>query len=104
MNEFVLHFRVQPSPNLALVLEIQTSRSLQLYNYETKDLVTCGWAKLELFNEHNQVHSGHWRLPFRSLPVQASLSPVQLNSVSRVCSPNIKRLRDSLDVRSFSLD
>ncbi|XP_056115318.1 coiled-coil domain-containing protein 17 isoform X1 [Rhinichthys klamathensis goyatoka] len=76
--------RVQPSPNLTLVLEIQTSRGLHLYNYETKDLVTCGWAKLELFDEHNQVHSGHWRLPFRSLPVQASLSPVQLNSVSQL--------------------
>ncbi|KAK7144822.1 hypothetical protein R3I94_011037 [Phoxinus phoxinus] len=76
--------RVQPSPNLTLVLEIQTSKGLHLYNYETKDLVTCGWAKLELFDEHNQVHSGHWRLPFRSLPVQASLSPVQLNSVPQL--------------------
>ncbi|XP_048055947.1 coiled-coil domain-containing protein 17 isoform X2 [Megalobrama amblycephala] len=73
--------RVQPSPNVSLVLEIQTSKGLHLYNHEIKDLVTCGWAKLELFDQHNQVYSGHWRLPFRSLPVQASLSPVQLNSV-----------------------
>ncbi|XP_067230034.1 coiled-coil domain-containing protein 17 [Chanodichthys erythropterus] len=76
--------RVQPSPNVSLVLEIQTSKGLHLYNHEIKDLVTCGWAKLELFDQHNQVYSGHWRLPFRSLPVQASLSPVQLNSVPQL--------------------
>ncbi|XP_067315960.1 coiled-coil domain-containing protein 17 [Pseudorasbora parva] len=73
--------RVQPSPNLSLVLEIQTSKGFQLNNHETKDLVTCGWAKLELFDKNNQLHSGHWRLTFCSLPVQAFLSAVQLNSV-----------------------
>ncbi|XP_016140237.1 coiled-coil domain-containing protein 17-like [Sinocyclocheilus grahami] len=72
---------VQPSPDLSLVVEIQTSKGLDLFNHETEGLVTCGWAKLDLFDQHNQVHSGHWRLPFRSLPVQASLSPGQLNSV-----------------------
>ncbi|XP_051753965.1 coiled-coil domain-containing protein 17 isoform X2 [Ctenopharyngodon idella] len=76
--------RVQPSPNVSLVLEIQTSKGLHLYNHEIKDLVTCGWAKLELFDQHNQVYSGHWRLPFHSLPVQASLSPAQLNSVPQL--------------------
>ncbi|XP_016389875.1 coiled-coil domain-containing protein 17 [Sinocyclocheilus rhinocerous] len=76
--------RVQPSPDLSLVVEIQTSKSLDLFNHETEGLVTCGWAKLDLFGQHNQVHSGHWRLPFRSLPVQASLSPGQLNSVPQL--------------------
>lgn len=86
----VFHFRVQPSPDLSLVIEIQTSEGLDLFNHETEGLVTCGWAKLDLFDQHNQVHSGHWRLPFRSLPVQASLSPGQLNSVPQVRSPNTK--------------
>ncbi|KAF4112267.1 hypothetical protein G5714_007062 [Onychostoma macrolepis] len=76
--------RVQSSPHLSLVIEIQTSKGLDLFNHETEDLVTCGWAKLDLFDQHNQVHSGHWRLPFRSLPVQASLSPGQLNSVPQL--------------------
>ncbi|XP_042614355.1 coiled-coil domain-containing protein 17 isoform X2 [Cyprinus carpio] len=76
--------RVQPSPDLSLVIEIQTFEGLDLFNHETEGLVTCGWAKLDLFDQHNQVHSGHWRLPFRSLPVQASLSPGQLNSVPQL--------------------
>ncbi|XP_016398235.1 coiled-coil domain-containing protein 17-like [Sinocyclocheilus rhinocerous] len=76
--------RVQPSPDLSLVIEIQTSKGLDLFNHETEGLVTCSWAKLDLFDQHNQVHSGHWRLPFRSLPVQASLSPGQLNSVPQM--------------------
>ncbi|XP_073708239.1 coiled-coil domain-containing protein 17 [Garra rufa] len=76
--------RVQPSPDLFLVIEIQTSKGLDLFNHETEGLVACGWAKLDLFDQHNQVHSGHWRLPFHSLPVQASLSPGQLNSVPQL--------------------
>ncbi|XP_050967478.1 coiled-coil domain-containing protein 17 isoform X2 [Labeo rohita] len=78
--------RVQPSPDLSLVIEIQTSKSLNLFNHETEGLVAYGWAKLDLFDQHNQVHSGHWRLPFHSLPVQASLSPDQLNSVPQLAN------------------
>ncbi len=88
--DFVHYFRVQPSPDLSLVIEIQAFKSLDLFNHETEGLASCGWAKLDLFDQHNQVHSGHWRLPFRSLPVQASLSPGQLNSVPQVCSSNTK--------------
>ncbi|KAL1272759.1 hypothetical protein QQF64_028621 [Cirrhinus molitorella] len=76
--------RIQPSPDLSLVIEIQTSKGLDLFSHETESLVACGWAKLDLFDQHNQVHSGHWRLPFHSLPVQASLSPGQLNSVPQL--------------------
>lgn len=86
----MLYFRVQPSPDLSLVIEIQTSKGLDLLNHETESLVTCGWAKLDLFDQYNQVQSGHWRLPFRSLPVQASLSPGQLNSVPQVRLSNTK--------------
>ncbi len=66
--EFVLYFRVQPSPDLSLVIEIQTSKGLDLFNHETEGLVSCGWAKFDLFDQHNQVQSGHWRLPFCSPP------------------------------------
>ncbi|XP_057193821.1 coiled-coil domain-containing protein 17 [Triplophysa rosa] len=76
--------RIQPSSNLSLVVEIQASEGLDLYGHENGGLVTRGWAKLELFDQHNQVYSGHWRLPFRSLPVQVSLSPAQLNFVPQI--------------------
>ncbi|XP_026069309.1 coiled-coil domain-containing protein 17 isoform X1 [Carassius auratus] len=76
--------RVQPTSDLSLVIEIQTSEGLDLFNHETEGLVTCGWTKLDLFDQHNQVNSGHWRLPFRAPPVQASLSPGQLNSVQQL--------------------
>ncbi|XP_056606000.1 coiled-coil domain-containing protein 17 isoform X2 [Triplophysa dalaica] len=72
--------RIQPSSNLSLVVEIQASEGLDLYGHT----VTQGWAKLELFDQHNQVYRGHWRLPFRSLPVQVSLSPAQLNFVPQI--------------------
>ncbi|XP_043098599.1 coiled-coil domain-containing protein 17 isoform X2 [Puntigrus tetrazona] len=73
--------RVQPSTDLSMVLEIQTSEGLDLLKPESEGSVIRGWTKLDLFDQHSQVHSGHWRLPLRSLPVQASLNPDQLNSV-----------------------
>ncbi|KAA0712953.1 Coiled-coil domain-containing protein 17 [Triplophysa tibetana] len=76
--------RIQPSSNLSLVVEIQASEGLDLYSHKNGGLVTRGWAKLELFDQHNQVYSGHWRLPFRSLPVKVSLSPAQLNFVPQI--------------------
>ncbi|XP_051986910.1 coiled-coil domain-containing protein 17-like isoform X2 [Xyrauchen texanus] len=76
--------RIQPPPYLSLVVEIQASGCLDAYNHEFEGLVSCGWAKLELFDQHNQVQRGHWRVPFRSLPVRASLSPSQVNSVPQL--------------------
>ncbi|XP_051563739.1 coiled-coil domain-containing protein 17 isoform X2 [Myxocyprinus asiaticus] len=76
--------RIQPSPYLSLIVEIQASGCLDAYNHEFEGLVSCGWAKLELFDQHSQVQRGHWRVPFRSLPVRASLSPSQVNSVPQL--------------------
>ncbi|XP_056316067.1 coiled-coil domain-containing protein 17 [Danio aesculapii] len=75
---------VQPSPDLSLVMEIQTFGSLDFYKHQIEGFATFGWAKLELFDQHNQVHSGFWRLPFHSLPVQAALTSRQLNSMPQL--------------------
>ncbi|XP_034149793.1 coiled-coil domain-containing protein 17 [Esox lucius] len=72
--------RLQPSPSLSLVLELQAAE----YSQSVQNLVSWGWAHLELFDQHNQVQSGYWRVPVRALPIRPSLSPDQLNSVQQV--------------------
>uniref|UniRef100_A0AAZ3PYA2 Coiled-coil domain-containing protein 17 n=1 Tax=Oncorhynchus tshawytscha TaxID=74940 RepID=A0AAZ3PYA2_ONCTS len=76
--------RMQPSPSLSLVVELQAAGGLDAYSQEVQRLVSRGWARLELFDQHNQVQSGYWRVPVRALPIRPSLSPVQLNSVPQV--------------------
>ncbi|XP_036375650.1 coiled-coil domain-containing protein 17 [Megalops cyprinoides] len=78
--------RMQPSPSLSLVVELQAAGGLDSYGQEVQRLVSRGWAQLDLFDEHNQVQSGHWRVPFRALPLRPSLSTGQLNSVPQVGS------------------
>ncbi|XP_055364604.1 coiled-coil domain-containing protein 17 [Betta splendens] len=74
--------RIQPSPSLCLVVEVQAADELDAYDEE--DLVACGWTQLELFDQHNQLRSGSWRLPVRSPPIRPSVSPLQLNSIPQV--------------------
>ncbi|KAI1892076.1 hypothetical protein AGOR_G00150250 [Albula goreensis] len=76
--------RMQPSSSLALVVEVQAAGGLDPYGQEIQRLVSRGWTQLDLFDEHNQVQSGHWRLPIRALPVRPSLSAGLLNSVPQV--------------------
>ncbi|XP_017335638.1 coiled-coil domain-containing protein 17 [Ictalurus punctatus] len=70
---------VQPSPSLYLVVEVQVVGVFELCDQEMR-----GWSKLQLFDDHNQVQSGFWKLPFRSLPVRPCLSAGQLNSVPQL--------------------
>eukprot|EP00064_Thunnus_orientalis_P016240 superscaffoldBa00003170_g16304 len=76
--------RIQPSRSLSLVVEVQTARDLDVYNQDVFKLLPCGWTRLELFDQHNQLCSGHWRAPVRRLPIRPSLSVAQLNSVPQV--------------------
>ncbi|XP_062412483.1 coiled-coil domain-containing protein 17 [Sardina pilchardus] len=73
--------RIQPSPSLSLLVEVQAAGGVDPYG---QDLVSHGWTRLQLFDQHNQVLSGHWRVPIRILPVKPSLSSGQLNSVSQL--------------------
>ncbi|KAK3556638.1 hypothetical protein QTP70_010828 [Hemibagrus guttatus] len=68
--------RVQPSPSLYLVVEVQVVGGFGLCDQDMR-----GWSKLQLFDDHNQVQSGFWKLPVRSLPVSPCLNLGQLNYV-----------------------
>ncbi|XP_008298098.1 coiled-coil domain-containing protein 17 [Stegastes partitus] len=46
---------MQPSPCLALVVELQAATDLDVYNHEVFKLASCGWTRLELFDQYNQV-------------------------------------------------
>lgn len=53
-------YRIQPSPSLCLVVEVQTAKDLDVYNQEVFKLVACGWTQLELFDQYNQVYLHIW--------------------------------------------
>ncbi|XP_031139771.1 coiled-coil domain-containing protein 17 isoform X2 [Sander lucioperca] len=76
--------RIQPSTSLSLVVEVQAARYLDVDGQEVFKLASCGWTRMELFDQYNQLLSGHWRVPVRSLPIRPSLSLAQLNSVHQV--------------------
>lgn len=46
---------MQPSPSLSLVVEMQAARDLDVHNHEVFKLMSCGWTKMELFDQYNQV-------------------------------------------------
>ncbi|XP_068599554.1 coiled-coil domain-containing protein 17-like [Brachionichthys hirsutus] len=76
--------RVQPSPSLSLVVEVQAGADPDVRIHQVLKLERCGWARLELFDQYNQLRSGHWRAPVRHLPVKPSLNVAQLNSVPQL--------------------
>ncbi|XP_045905933.1 coiled-coil domain-containing protein 17 [Micropterus dolomieu] len=76
--------RIQPSPSLSLVVEVQAARDVDVYSQEVFKLAPFGWTQMELFDQYNQLCSGHWRVPVRSLPIRPSLNLAQLNSVAQV--------------------
>ncbi|XP_076581937.1 coiled-coil domain-containing protein 17 [Chaetodon auriga] len=78
--------RIQPSPSLSLVVEVQAVKDLVAQGHEVFKLAPCGWTRMELFDQYNQLLSGHLRVPVRSLPIRPSLSLVHLNSVPQVGS------------------
>ncbi|XP_066548399.1 coiled-coil domain-containing protein 17 [Amia ocellicauda] len=76
--------RVHPSPSICLVVELQAAGGFDSYGQEVQRLVSRGWARLDLFDQHNRVQSGWWKVPFRTLPVRPALSTGQLNAVPQV--------------------
>nr|XP_046248214.1 coiled-coil domain-containing protein 17 [Scatophagus argus]XP_046248215.1 coiled-coil domain-containing protein 17 [Scatophagus argus] len=78
--------RIQPSPSLSLVVEVQAAKDLDVHGHEVFKLVSHGWTQMDLFDQYNQLRSGHWRVPVRSLPIRPSLGLAQLNSVPQVDS------------------
>nr|XP_033771786.1 coiled-coil domain-containing protein 17 isoform X2 [Geotrypetes seraphini] len=76
--------RVRPVPSLALVVELQASGGFDTCGQEVQCLSSRGWTKIDLFDQHNQVLSGHWKVPIRALPVRTGLTMGELNMVPQV--------------------
>ncbi|XP_072366918.1 coiled-coil domain-containing protein 17 isoform X2 [Scyliorhinus torazame] len=81
--------RVRPSPGISLVIELQAAGGFDPYGQEVQRLVSRGWAKIDIFDNHNQVYSGRWKVPIRSLPVKPSLTMGQLNGIPQVGSAEV---------------
>ncbi|KAG8437039.1 hypothetical protein GDO86_007935 [Hymenochirus boettgeri] len=76
--------RVRPSSSIALIMELHGSGGFNPYGHEVQQFSSFGWAKLNVFDQHNQVLSGRWKLPVRGLPVRPGLHTGQLNTVPQV--------------------
>ncbi|XP_038650103.1 coiled-coil domain-containing protein 17 [Scyliorhinus canicula] len=81
--------RVRPSPGISLVIELQAAGGFDPYGQVVQRLVSRGWAKIDIFDNHNQVNSGRWKVPIRSLPVKPSLTTGQLNGIPQVGSAEV---------------
>ncbi|XP_078418033.1 coiled-coil domain-containing protein 17 [Cetorhinus maximus] len=81
--------RVRPSPGISLVIELQAAGGFDPYGQEIQRLISRGWAKIDIFDNHNQVNSGRWKVPIRSLPVKPSLTTDQLNGIPQVGSAEV---------------
>lgn len=81
--------RVRPALGISLVIELQAAGGFDPYGQEIQRLVSRGWAKIDIFDHHNQVISGRWKVPVRSLPVNPSLTTGQLNGIPQVGSAEL---------------
>lgn len=54
MNIFSV--RIQPSPSLCLMVEVQAARDLDVYDHEALRMGSWGWTRLDLFDQYNQVY------------------------------------------------
>ena len=48
--------RMQPSPSLSLVVELQAAGGVDIYG-QVQRLVSLGWARMSLFDQYNQVRT-----------------------------------------------
>ncbi|XP_015195740.2 coiled-coil domain-containing protein 17-like [Lepisosteus oculatus] len=76
--------RVRPSPTISLTLELQASGGYDPYGQEVNHLISRGWVKVDIFDTHNRVISGRWKVPIRILPVKPSLTTGEMNGVAQL--------------------
>nr|XP_033773794.1 coiled-coil domain-containing protein 17-like isoform X2 [Geotrypetes seraphini] len=81
--------RVRPSPNIALIMELQASGGYDIYGQEVNHLVSRGWTKMDIFDHQNCVISGHWKVPIRVLPVKPLLTTGEMNAVPQLESAEL---------------
>ncbi|XP_062410706.1 coiled-coil domain-containing protein 17-like isoform X2 [Sardina pilchardus] len=76
--------RVHPAPALSLVLHLQASGGYDMLGQEVTRLRSRGWVKVDVFDRHNRVISGRWRVPLRLLPAKPSMTTGEMNAVPQV--------------------
>lgn len=72
-----MNFRCPPSPDLGLVVELQTSSS------SPDNLRTRAWLKLDLFDMGHHLRSGSWKVPFYYPPILPDMDTSELLSRPR---------------------
>ncbi|KAL7847834.1 hypothetical protein AOLI_G00225520 [Acnodon oligacanthus] len=75
---------VQPAPSVSLVMQVQASGGYDIYGQEVTHLAPRGWVKLDIFDHHNRIISGRWKIPVRILPTKPSMTTAEVNSVPQL--------------------
>ncbi|XP_030047956.1 coiled-coil domain-containing protein 17 [Microcaecilia unicolor] len=81
--------RIRPSPNFALIMELQASGAYDIYGQEVSHLVSRGWTKMDIFDHQNRVISGHWKIPIRVLPMKPLMTTGEMNAVPQLESAEL---------------
>ncbi|KAF5897937.1 low-density lipoprotein receptor-related protein 2-like isoform X5, partial [Clarias magur] len=72
---------VQPASSISLVIQVQASGGYDIYGHEVTHL---GWLKLAIFDCHNRVIAGRWKVPVRLLPAKPSMTTAEINAVPQL--------------------
>ncbi|KAI5100056.1 coiled-coil domain-containing protein 17 isoform X3, partial [Silurus meridionalis] len=75
---------VQPASSISLVIQVQASGGYDVYSQEVTHLAPRGWMKLCIFDHHNHLISGRWKVPVRLLPAKPSMITAEVNAVPQV--------------------
>ncbi|KAG7322808.1 hypothetical protein KOW79_014154 [Hemibagrus wyckioides] len=75
---------VQPASSISLVMQLQASGGYDIYGYEVTHLAPRGWLKLHLFDHHNRLITGRWKIPVRLLPAKPSMTMAEVNAVPQL--------------------
>ncbi|CAL8349493.1 unnamed protein product [Gadus morhua 'NCC'] len=75
-DSLLLCSRLCPYPGLCLVMEVHGPGAC--HGPRRQEMMSLGWARLELFDLNSQLHRGYWKVPVRSLPVTPAKHQVDL--------------------------
>ncbi|XP_060764573.1 coiled-coil domain-containing protein 17-like [Neoarius graeffei] len=75
---------VQPASSISLVMHVQASGGYDIYGHKVTHLAPRGWLKLHIFDHHNHVISGRWKVPVRLLPAKPSMTMAEINAVPQL--------------------
>ncbi|KAK3550315.1 hypothetical protein QTP86_024310 [Hemibagrus guttatus] len=82
--DYLFLTRLQPASSNSLVMQLQASGGYDIYGYEVTHLAPRGWLKLHLFDHHNRLITGRWKIPVRLLPAKPSMTMAEVNAVPQL--------------------